>query len=111
MKDKQSDEIAREHGMEVVVRARLRPDQVERARTLQAAMYDELAAAGPQWLRQATFELDDGLSGLTFVQLDRDPAALGELESVQRYRAELAACCEEPPTTTVLRRVGAYRFP
>jgi len=63
-----------------------------------------------KWLRQASFEVDDNGGVLTLVQLDRDPSALRALEPFQRRRAGLAERCQEPPTTTTVRLLGAYRL-
>jgi hypothetical protein len=47
---------------------------------------------------------------LTLVQLDRDPSALRALEPFQRHPAGLAERCQESPTTTTVRLLGAYRL-
>jgi len=93
-----------------IVRYRLKPEHIERSRPSAAGLYAELAADGPEWLRQASFELDDNGGVLTLVQLDRDPSALRALEPFQRRRAGLAERCQEPPTTTTVRLLGAYRL-
>jgi hypothetical protein len=93
-----------------IVRYRLKPEHIESSRPAAAELYAELAADGPGWLRQASFEVDDNGGVLTLVQLDRDPSALRALEPFQRRRAGLADRCQEPPTTTTVRLLGAYRL-
>jgi hypothetical protein len=104
-----SDEIKNEP-LCALVRYRLKPEHIERSRLRAAELYAELAANGPAWLRQASFEMDDSGGVLTLVQLDRDPSALRALEPFQRHRAGLAEGCQEPPTTTTMRLLGAYRL-
>ena len=55
------------------------------------ALAAELAANGPAWLRQTSFELDDNDGVLTLVQLERDSGALRDLEPFQRYRGARGA--------------------
>jgi hypothetical protein len=104
-----SDEM-RSEPLYAIVRFRLKPEYIERSRLQSAGLYSELAADGPAWLRQASFELDDNGGVLTLVQLQRDPSALRDLEPFQRHRSGLAERCAEPPTTTPVRLLGAYRL-
>ena len=104
-----SDEI-RSEPLYAIVRYRLKPEYIERSRLEGAGLYSELAATGPAWLRQASFELDDNGGVLTLVQLERDPSALRDLEPFQRHRGGLDERCAEPPTTTPVRLLGAYRL-
>jgi hypothetical protein len=92
-----------------IVRYRFKPEYIEGSRLGAAEMYAELAADGPTWLRQASFEVDDNGGVLTLVQLDRDPSALRALKPFQRHRAGLAERCQEPPITTTVRLLGDYR--
>lgn len=104
-----SDEIKTEP-LYAIVRYRLKPEYIERSRPEGAGLYSELAADGPDWLRQASFEVDDNGGVLTLVQLERDPSALRDLAPFQRHRGGLAERCAEPPTTTPVRLLGAYRL-
>jgi hypothetical protein len=104
-----SDEI-RSEPLYVIVRYRLKPEYIERSGLQAGELYSELAADGPAWLRQASFELDDNGGVLALVQLERDPSALRDLEPFQRHRGGLAERCAEPPTTTRVRLLGAYRL-
>ena len=75
-----SDEI-RSEPLYVIVRYRLKPEYIERSGLQAAELYSELAADGPAWLRP-----------------------------FQRHRGGLAERCAEPPTTTRVRLLGAYRL-
>lgn len=95
--------------MQVMIRYKLKPDQVEQCLELGHAVYDEFESARPDWLRQATFQLDDGVSFVTFAELD-DPSKLAGLPAFQRFRSTLDERCDEPPVLTALHEVGSYRF-
>ena len=95
--------------MQVMIRYKLKRGQVEQSLGLLRAVYDEYESARPGWLRQATFQLDDELSFVTFAQLD-DPSRLADMPAFQRYRSTLDDRCDEPPVLTVLHEVGSYRF-
>lgn len=109
MKDMMSDEILSEP-LYAIVRYRLKPEQIEPSRQQAAGLYADLAADGPAWLRQASFEVDDNGGVLTIVELGRHPSALRDVEVFQRHRSGLAERCLEPPTTTAVRLLGAYRL-
>jgi hypothetical protein len=46
----------------VLIRYRLKPDQVERNEELVRAVYEELHRAAPSGFRYTTFKLEDGVS-------------------------------------------------
>jgi quinol monooxygenase YgiN len=96
--------------MQVMVRSRIKPDQVERNLQLLRAVYDELDTVRPEGLRYKTFQLDDEVTFLAVVEMEDGPGVLQHLEAFQRYRATLDESCDEPPVTTVLREVGSYGF-
>ena len=109
MKDMVSDEVLSEP-LYAIVRYRLKPEFLEPSRQQAAGLYAELTAHGPEWLRQASFEVDDNGGVLTVVELERHPSALRGVEVFQRHRAGLAERCSELPTTTTVRLLGAYRL-
>jgi hypothetical protein len=96
-----------------MTRYRLKPGEVERNLELLRAVYDDLAAANPEGLRYATFQLDDGVSFVAFIEFDEHPGSAPHhrLASFQRYRASLEERCEERPVVHFLRNVGSFRFP
>ncbi len=99
--------------MQVMIRYKLKPGEVERNLELLRAVYADLATANPEGLRYGTFQLDDGVSFVAFTEFDDEPGAAPHhrLASFQRYRACLDERCEEPPVAHVLRDVGSFRFP
>ena len=78
---------------QVMVRYRVKPDQVERNAELVRAVYEELAREPqPDGFRYATFRLDDGVSFVHFADRDRG-----------RPRARCRRC----PRSSASRRASA----
>jgi hypothetical protein len=96
--------------VQVMIRCKIKPDEVEHVLELLHAVYEEMASAQPDGLRYATFQLEDEVTFVSFVDLTDGPGVLRELEAFQRYRTSLDERCDEPPVTTMLHEVGAYRF-
>jgi len=96
--------------MQVMIRYKLSPDDVKQDLELLRDVFDELDSVQPEGLRYATFQLDDEVTFVSFVELAEGPQMMRHLQAFQRYRATLDARCAETPVTTVLREVGAYRF-
>ena len=97
--------------MQVMVRWKVRADQVGRELAMLREVYDELAAAEIDGLRYATYRLEDGVSFLDVVDLPQGPGMLRQIAAFGRYRSGLEERCAEPPVVTQLEEVGAYRFP
>ena len=93
-----------------MIRYKLKPDQVGPCLELVRAVYDEFESARPDWLRQATFQLEDEVSFVTFAELD-DPGRLAGMPAFQQFRGTLDDRCDEPPVLAVLHEAGSYRFP
>jgi hypothetical protein len=93
-----------------MIRYKLKPDEAERGLESIRAVYEELEAVQPDGLREATFQLEDKVTFVSFVELADDPGVLQQLKAFQRYRTTLDERCEEPPVTAVLHEIGAYRF-
>jgi hypothetical protein len=96
--------------MQVMIRYKLKPDQVEGFLSGLSDVYGEYDSARPDWLRQATFQLDDKVSFVTFTELD-DPGRLAGMPVFQQHRRALDERCDEPPVVTMLHKVGSYRSP
>lgn len=96
--------------MQVMTRCKIKPGEVEHVLELLRAVYDELVSVQPDGLRYATFQLDDKVTLVSFVELQDGPEPLQQLKAFQRYRTSLDQVCDEPPVTTVLHEIGAYRF-
>ena len=96
----------------VLVRYRVKPEQVETNEELVRAVYEELGRTGPSGLRYATFKLEDGVSFVHIASVDTADGhnPLGAVEAFERFQKDVAARCEEPPVATELREVGSFRF-
>lgn len=89
---------------------KVKPDQVERHLKLLRAVYQELASTEPDNLHWATFQLEDEVSFVDFVTGDDLPEPLPELETFQRFRANLEERCDERVVTEI-NEIGSFRFP
>lgn len=93
----------------VMVRYKLKPDQVGRNLELLRDFYEELQSTQPDVVRHVTFQLEDEVS---FVELNVSDshAWFAELATFKRFRSTLAGNCEEPPVVTKLHVVDSFSF-
>jgi hypothetical protein len=93
----------------VLVRYKLKPDQVEANEALVRAVYDELAERTPGGFRYGTFKLDDGL---TFVHVAEHDAEnpLREVAAFQRFQEGIGERCDEAPVVHQVEVIGSYRL-
>ena len=93
----------------VMVRYKVKPDQVQANEELVRAVYDELGRTAPAGLRYATFTLEDGVSFVHVASVDtpdgRNP--LGRVAAFARFQEGVAGRCDDPPVATELREVGS----
>ena len=103
---KRQEDVIMHH---VMVRYKLKPDQVERNLALLRDFYRELESTQPETLRYATYQLEDEVS---FVHLHASDshARFAGLAAFQRFRSTLEERCEEPPVMIELHVVGSFRF-
>ena len=94
----------------VVVRYRVKPDQVKRNEELVGAMYEELHRAGPSGFRYATFKLDDGVSFMHVAQQEGEHNPLSLIAAAKEFQRDIADRCDEPPVVTQLTEIGSYEF-
>jgi hypothetical protein len=94
----------------VMIRYKVRPDQVKRNVELINAFFEELESAQPDGLRYATFQLEDEVTFVHFVETRNGPGSFARLGAYQRYRSTVAERCDEPPVMTVLHEVGSFGF-
>lgn len=94
----------------VMIRYRVRRDQVDRNLELLRAAYEELESVQPDGLRWVTFQLEDGVSFVDLVGGEDPPGVLSQLPAFQRLRATLDNRCDEPPVMTELHEVGSFRW-
>lgn len=97
--------------MWMMIQYKVKPTELERHLELHRAVYDALESTPPDGLREATFQLDDKVSFVSFVQAATMPVPGTEkLAAFQAYRAGLDERCDEPSTMTVLHESGSFRF-
>ncbi|MGP3951275.1 hypothetical protein [Streptomyces sp. 7N604] len=93
---------------QVMIRWKVTADALERHQEMLQTVYAELESVRPDVLRYDTYQLEDKVTFVSFVELANGPGVLGTLDAFQRYRAALDAMCEEPPSLTALECVGRY---
>jgi hypothetical protein len=93
----------------VMVRYKVKPDQVETNEALVRDVYEELSRVRPDGLRYATFKLDDGV---TFVHVAEhgEPNPLATVEAFKRFQADIRDRCDEPPAAMEVEQIGSYGF-
>ena len=96
--------------MQMMFRCKVKPGEVARNLELLRAAFEEFAQVRPDGLRYATYQLEDGVTFVGFVDMAGDPSALRDLPAFQRYRATLEERCDEAPVMTMLHEVGSYGF-
>jgi hypothetical protein len=94
----------------VMVRYKVKPDQVEANEELVRAVYAELKDGDPDGLRYATFKLDDGVSFVHIAEHDEDNNPLPEVEAFKQFQKDLGERTDEPPVVTELSEVGSFHF-
>ncbi len=95
--------------MQVMIRYKVKRDQLERELDLLRGVYEELEATRPDGLRYASFQLEDEVSFVEFAETD-EPGRFSQLEAFRVYRSELDERCEEPPVVAELGQVGSFGF-
>ena len=96
----------------VMVRYKLKPDQVEANEGFVRGVFEELHQTEPDGFGYATFKLDDGVSFVHIASYE-DGGAGSPLLALSAFKAFTAAIrerCEEPPVTATLTEVGSFRF-
>ena len=95
---------------EVMVRYRVKPDQVERNKELVRAVYEELHRAEPEGLRYMTLRLDDGVSFVHVSESEGKENPLTSLDSFKEFQRDIADRCDEQPVVTEIEEIGSFRF-
>jgi hypothetical protein len=96
----------------VMVRYRVRPDQVARNETLVRAVYEELRRTNPPGLRYATFQLDDGVTFVHLASTETEDGTnpLAGIRAFHQFQQDIAARCDQAPQVSELREIGSFRF-
>ena len=96
----------------VMVRYKVKPDQVEANEALVRAVFDELHREQPAGFGYGTFKLDDGVSFVHIVDErdDDEGNSLSGVKAFAKFREAIRDRCDEPPVATGLHEVGSFRF-
>jgi hypothetical protein len=94
----------------VIVRYRVKPERVAENEELVRGVFEQLDRDRPEWLRYATFRLEDGVSFAHLAEIEEDKGVLAQLDSFKRFKRGLPERCDEQPVVTELREIGSYRF-
>lgn len=95
----------------MMIRYRVKPDQVQRNLNLLHAYFDELQTTEPRGLAYASFLLEDGVTFVHLVDTDTGAAPFARLAAYQAFRVALDERCDESPAMTELHEVGSFRSP
>jgi hypothetical protein len=93
----------------VMVRYKLKPDQVARNEELVRAVYAELDTTDPGGLRYATFKLEDGVSFAHIAETEDGANPLADVKAFMEFQKDIGARCDEPPVVTEMEPIGSYR--
>ncbi len=94
---------------QVMVRYRVKPECVTENEALVRAVYMELEQARPEGLRYATYKLEDGVTFVHVAASATDEIPLSRFAAFRRFVDGVAERCDEPPVTTALEQIGAFR--
>lgn len=93
----------------VMVRYKVKPEQVARNEELVRAVYEELHRLAPGGLRYATFKLPDGLTFIHLADTDGGEAnPLTGLDAFKAFQGGVRERCDEPPVVSELSEVGSF---
>ena len=94
----------------VMVRYKVKPEQVARNEELVRAVYEELDRVEPAGLRYATFKLPDGVTFVHLADTDGAGSPLTGLTAFKAFQAGLRERCTEPPVLSELSEVGSFAW-
>ena len=95
----------------VMVRYQLKADRVAENEQYIAAVFAELERTAPAGLHYATFRLPDGVSVMHLAAMSAEVGnPLMATAAFRRFVEANADRCVEPPVTTELALLGAYRM-
>lgn len=96
----------------VLIRYKVKPEQVQRNEELVRAVYEELDGKQPDGFRYATFRLEDGATFVHVASHERDDGrnALDDIAAFQRFQEGVRDRCEELPVVSRIEEIGSYRL-
>jgi hypothetical protein len=92
----------------VMVRYKVKPEQVGRNEELVRAVYEELHHSAPGGFRYATFKLPDGVTFVHLADHDGTGSPLTGLDAFKAFQAGIWERCDEPPALSELSEVGSF---
>jgi quinol monooxygenase YgiN len=95
---------------QVIVRYRVKPDRADENVAAIRAVFEELERTRPAGLRYATLRGRDGVTFVHLARIDATDNPLLALTAFKEFAAAIKDRCEEPPVTTDVDEVGAYRM-
>ncbi len=93
---------------QVIIRYRVKPDQVQRNEELVRAVYAELQGVAPDGFSYATFKLSDGVTFEHLARARDGGNPLAELASFQAFQQGIAERCDEPPAVVEAQEIGSF---
>ena len=95
----------------VIVRYRIKADQVGENQKLIAAVFSELKMARPEGLRYASFLQQDGQSFVHVASIETPDGTnpLANLATFKAFQKDLQSRCLEAPVATEITEIGSYR--
>jgi hypothetical protein len=94
----------------VMVRYKVKPDQIAANEQLVREVYEELHGAPPGGFHYATFKLEDGLTFVHIASQEGEQNPLADVAAFQRFQENIRDRCDEPPVVTRMDEVGSFRF-
>jgi hypothetical protein len=94
----------------VMVRYKVKPDQVAANEQLVRDVYEELSRAQPSGFHYGTFKLEDGVSFVHIASQEGERNPLADVAAFQRFQENIRERCDEPPVVTPMDEVGSFRF-
>ena len=94
----------------VMVRYKVKPEQVARNEELVRAVYEELHRVEPGGLRYATFKLPDGVTFIHLADTDGEDNPLTRLGAFKAFQDGVRERCDEPPVVSELSEVGSFAW-
>ena len=95
---------------QVMVRYKVKPEQVEENEELVRAVYDELYRTEPAGLRYATFKLDDDVSFVHFAVTEDGANPLSTVNAFREFQKNIEDRTDESPVVTELELIGSFRL-
>ena len=94
----------------VMVKYKVKADQVAANEALVRAVYDELHRTNPGGIRYATFQLEDGLTFVHIASTEDGQNPLSGVRAFQQFQEGIGDRCEEAPHVSELREIGSFRL-